>query len=189
MASTPLFKGHKNQQFSSSCILFEQAVPTALQYEPPQLCGISQHLFCVTCQPESLIHSHPGAEKMLMDNGFSVSRSNTPAGRIAVDMTIEQTINKHAKTKGATPDGSLLKTNKATLLHKLTLENSLKFDDYAKNRNTVYIVDDELTKIVADDIGIKPEDEEEGDEENYDSDFLVDTSEDEEDVVTDDEHM
>ncbi|GFR97965.1 hypothetical protein ElyMa_002758800 [Elysia marginata] len=69
----------------------------------------------------------------------------------------------------ATPDGLLLKTNKATLLHKLTLENSLKFDDYAKNRNTVYIVDDELTKIVADDIGSKPEDEEEGDEENYDT--------------------
>ncbi|GFR97306.1 hypothetical protein ElyMa_004474500 [Elysia marginata] len=41
----------------------------------------------------------------------------------------------------ATPDGWLLKTNKATLLRKLTLENSLKFDDYAKNRNTAYIVD------------------------------------------------
>ncbi|GFR91613.1 DNA damage-inducible protein DIN7 [Elysia marginata] len=40
-------------------------------------------------------------------------------------------------------------------------------------------IPDELTKIVADDIGSKPEDEEEGDEENYDRDFLVDTSEDE----------
>ncbi|GFS13308.1 hypothetical protein ElyMa_004881300 [Elysia marginata] len=50
-------------------------------------------------------------------------------------------------------------------------------------------IPDELTKIVADDIGSKPEDEEEGDEENYDSDFLVDTSEDEEDVVTDDGHI
>ncbi|GFR84602.1 hypothetical protein ElyMa_002421300 [Elysia marginata] len=48
----------------------------------------------------NLNHSHPGAKKILMDNGFSVSRSNTPAGRIAVDMTKEQTINKHAKTKG-----------------------------------------------------------------------------------------
>ena len=37
---------------------------------------------------------------MLQDNGFSVSRSRVPAGRVAVDMTIEQTINKHAKTKG-----------------------------------------------------------------------------------------
>ena len=44
--------------------------------------------------------SHPGAEELLQDNGFSVSRSRTPAGRIAVDMTIEQTINKHAKSKG-----------------------------------------------------------------------------------------
>ena len=29
--------------------------------------------------------SHPGAEELLQDNGFSVSRSRTPAGRIAVD--------------------------------------------------------------------------------------------------------
>ncbi|GFS20353.1 hypothetical protein ElyMa_006897900 [Elysia marginata] len=50
-------------------------------------------------------------------------------------------------------------------------------------------IPDELIEIVADDIGSKLEDEEEGDEENYDSDFLVDTSEDEEDVVTDDEHI
>ncbi|GFR76510.1 hypothetical protein ElyMa_000485000 [Elysia marginata] len=50
-------------------------------------------------------------------------------------------------------------------------------------------IPDELTKIVADDIGSKPEDEDEGDEENYESDFLVDTLEDEEDVVTDDEHI
>ncbi|GFR60182.1 DNA damage-inducible protein DIN7 [Elysia marginata] len=52
-------------------------------------------------------------------------------------------------------------------------------------------IPDELTKIVADDKGSKPEDEEEGDEENYDSDFLVNTSdsEDEEDVVTGDEHI
>ncbi|GFR74341.1 DNA damage-inducible protein DIN7 [Elysia marginata] len=48
-------------------------------------------------------------------------------------------------------------------------------------------IPDELTKIVADDIGSRPEDEDEGDEENYDSDFLVDTSEDdEESVVSDD---
>ncbi|GFO26044.1 hypothetical protein PoB_005254900 [Plakobranchus ocellatus] len=33
-------------------------------------------------------------------NGFSVSRSDTSASRTAVDMTIEQTINKHTKTNG-----------------------------------------------------------------------------------------
>ncbi|GFO04550.1 hypothetical protein PoB_003105500 [Plakobranchus ocellatus] len=37
---------------------------------------------------------------MLRYNGFSVSRSRMPAGRIAVDVTIEQTINKHARRKG-----------------------------------------------------------------------------------------
>ena len=41
----------------------------------------------------------------------------------------------------ASSDGSLLKTNKATLMHKLTPENSLMFEDYAKKNNTVYIVD------------------------------------------------
>ncbi|GFO07291.1 hypothetical protein PoB_003379600 [Plakobranchus ocellatus] len=37
---------------------------------------------------------------LLQANGFSVSRSDTPAFRTAADMTIEQTINKHAKTSG-----------------------------------------------------------------------------------------
>ena len=45
----------------------------------------------------------------------------------------------------ASSDGSLLKTNKATFMHKLTPENSLMFEDYAKKKkkknNTVYIVD------------------------------------------------
>jgi len=48
----------------------------------------------------NLIHSHLGTEEMLQDNGFHVSRSSMPAGRTAVNKTIEQTINKHAKTKG-----------------------------------------------------------------------------------------
>ncbi|GFR81325.1 hypothetical protein ElyMa_005922100 [Elysia marginata] len=77
-----------------------------------------------------------------------------------------------------------------------------KLEENGWQRNSVYelevqwykddFIPDELTIIVADDIGRKPEDEEEGDEENYDSDFLVDTSEDEEDgvsYVTDDEHI
>lgn len=43
----------------------------------------------------------PQKEKdLLLANGFSVARSETPASRIPVDMTIEQTINKHAKSSG-----------------------------------------------------------------------------------------
>lgn len=51
-------------------------------------------------QLENLSLTHPGAEELLTDNGFSVSRSNVPACRNAIDLTIEQTINRSAKTRG-----------------------------------------------------------------------------------------
>ena len=44
--------------------------------------------------------SHPGSDQLLRDNGFSVSRSNVPGCRNAIDLTIEQTINRHAKSSG-----------------------------------------------------------------------------------------
>ena len=44
--------------------------------------------------------SHPGAKECLEENGFSVCCSTMPASRVAVDMAIEQTINRHAKSKG-----------------------------------------------------------------------------------------
>ena len=44
--------------------------------------------------------SHPGAEKLLQQKGFSVDRSAVPSSRNAVDITIEQTINRHAKSHG-----------------------------------------------------------------------------------------
>ncbi|GFN76610.1 hypothetical protein PoB_000311600 [Plakobranchus ocellatus] len=40
------------------------------------------------------------SKELLQANGFSVSRSDTPASRTHADMTIEQTINKLAKTSG-----------------------------------------------------------------------------------------
>ena len=48
----------------------------------------------------NLKHSHPGAEVLLRYGGISVCKSNIPAARTAVDMTIEQTINRQAKCKG-----------------------------------------------------------------------------------------
>ena len=45
-------------------------------------------------------HTHPGVEQLLRDDGFSVSRSSVTNSRIAVDQTIEQTINRHAKSHG-----------------------------------------------------------------------------------------
>jgi hypothetical protein len=47
----------------------------------------------------NLPESHPGAED-LRQNGFSVSRSDVPSSRNAVDITIEQMINRHAKSDG-----------------------------------------------------------------------------------------
>ena len=44
--------------------------------------------------------THPGAVELLCDNGFSVSRSSVPSCRNAIDVTIEQTINRSAKTAG-----------------------------------------------------------------------------------------
>ena len=43
---------------------------------------------------------HPGCKELLEQNGFSVSRSSVPFSRNAVDITIEQTINRHAKSQG-----------------------------------------------------------------------------------------
>ena len=40
------------------------------------------------------------AKVLLENNGFSVLRSRTTAGRTPVDLTIEQTVNKHAKSNG-----------------------------------------------------------------------------------------
>ncbi|CAH0387092.1 unnamed protein product [Bemisia tabaci] len=48
----------------------------------------------------NLKNSHPGAEELLRNNGFSVNRSAIPGSRNAVDITIEQTINRSAKCSG-----------------------------------------------------------------------------------------
>ena len=48
----------------------------------------------------NLHKSHPGAEELLKRNGFSVNRSDVPSSRTAVEITIEQTINRHATSHG-----------------------------------------------------------------------------------------
>ena len=50
--------------------------------------------------------THPGAEKLLEEKGFSVNRSAVPLSRNAVDITIEQTINRQ---------GSLLSTGSSAV--------------------------------------------------------------------------
>ena len=48
----------------------------------------------------NLSETHPGAERLLRQNGFIVSRSEVSVSCNAVDITIEQTINRHAKSRG-----------------------------------------------------------------------------------------
>ena len=48
----------------------------------------------------NLSNTHLGAEELLKSDGFSVSRSTVPLSRNPVDITIEQTINRHAKSHG-----------------------------------------------------------------------------------------
>ena len=49
---------------------------------------------------KNLKHSHAWADVLLKYGGISVCKSTIPAARTAVDMTIEQTINRQAKCKG-----------------------------------------------------------------------------------------
>ena len=48
----------------------------------------------------NLSETHLGAEDLLRNNGFNVSRSSVPSSRNPVGITIEQTINRHAKSHG-----------------------------------------------------------------------------------------
>ena len=48
----------------------------------------------------NLPHSHPGAMDLLAKNRMSVKRSEVPNSRNAVDITIEQTYNRHASGHG-----------------------------------------------------------------------------------------
>ena len=44
--------------------------------------------------------THPGLKDLLKRNGFNVDRSGVPTSRNAIDITMEQTINRHAKSHG-----------------------------------------------------------------------------------------
>ena len=49
---------------------------------------------------EALPQTHPGASELLEKKGMSVNRSDVPNSRNAVDITIEQTYNRHASGHG-----------------------------------------------------------------------------------------
>ena len=49
----------------------------------------------------NLPFTHPGAMELLENNGMSVNRSDVPNSRNSCDITIEQTINRHASGSGS----------------------------------------------------------------------------------------
>jgi len=60
----------------------------------------SRYLPLYYTQLLNLHATHRGAEHLLQNLGFSVARSDVPASRNPVDITIVQTINRSAKTRG-----------------------------------------------------------------------------------------
>ena len=83
------FQLHSASLYSLCPILFAYDHTNYAQYLPVYLMTMM-----------NLNITHPGAENLLRDNGFSVRRSSVPLSRNAVDITIEQTINRHAKSQG-----------------------------------------------------------------------------------------
>ena len=87
----------KTNDFDLHLATIEQMCPLYFAYDH-QNCA--RYLSTYLLSMLNISSSHPGAEKLLRNNGFSVSRSDVPGCRNAVDMTIEQTINRHAKSAG-----------------------------------------------------------------------------------------
>lgn len=54
----------------------------------------------------NLSEFHPGADELLRQNGLNVSRFDIPSSRTTVDIAIEQSINKHAKSDNGIVDFS-----------------------------------------------------------------------------------
>ena len=63
-------------------------------------CNYARYVPCYLMKLMNLPETHPGCRELLQKNGFSVSRSSVPLSRNPVDIIIEQTINRHAKSQG-----------------------------------------------------------------------------------------
>jgi len=68
----------------------------------------ARYLSVYLAQMSRLVYDHPEIYKQMMDGGFSVQLSdNNPFGRVPVDQTLEETINKDTQTAGGTKGFSL----------------------------------------------------------------------------------
>ena len=72
----------------------ENGIDTHIAYDHTSCAG---YVLAYLMTPMDLSDTHPGCKELLEPNRFSVSRPSFPCTRNAVDITIEQTIYRHAK--------------------------------------------------------------------------------------------
>ena len=84
-----------NVQLHMTCL--KEMCPLFLTQEKPNYARYTAlYLYTLLNLPKT----HPGAMHFLQSKGFSVNRSTCPNFRTAVDITIEQTYNRHASGDG-----------------------------------------------------------------------------------------
>ena len=92
-------RGTKENNFSLHLASLEDMSSLFFTYDHPNYAHYT--VVCILTML-NLDETHPGTEKLLKGNGngINVNRSSIPFSRNAVDITVEQTINKHAKSQG-----------------------------------------------------------------------------------------
>ena len=89
-------RGTKENNFSPHLASLEDMSFLFFTYDHP---NYAHYIVVYILTMLNLDKTHPGAEKLLKGNDISVNRSSIPSSRNAVDITVEQTINKHAKSQ------------------------------------------------------------------------------------------
>ena len=92
-----LIRATKENNFELHLTTFYELCPLFFTYNHH---NYSRYIQAYLVTMLNLSDTHPGAEELLTSNGFCVSRSIVPLSRNPVDITIEQTINCHAKSHG-----------------------------------------------------------------------------------------
>ena len=90
-------RGTKENNFSSHLRSLEDMSSLFFTYDHPNNAHYTVVYILTMLNLDKTQH---GTGKLLKGNGISVNRSSIPFSRNAVDITVEQTINKHAKSQG-----------------------------------------------------------------------------------------
>ena len=86
----------KENNFELHLFCLKELCPLFFSYDHP---NYARYTTMYLVSMLNLDKTHPGAEE-LIKHGLSVKRSHVNSSRNAVDITIEQTVNRHAKSKG-----------------------------------------------------------------------------------------